>query len=98
MFPDIPDLLVDVFRTWKRGARRARVAIIISTFIGAVGGVLLLMANTRMISYSFGTVVGAVLVGGAFLSLTGVAAFERSIKQEQAEVRVLQVEERFREN
>jgi len=97
MLPGL-DLAVELIQAWQRGSRRARMVIFVASVIGAIGGALVLLAEGRIIPYQIPFVVGVILLAVAVIAVATVVALQRTLKQEQAEVRVQQVEQRFREN
>lgn len=97
MLPGL-DLAVDILTIWQKGSRKARVTIAAAAATGLVGTLILLLADSAFIPRRPYSLVGGALAAIAFVILTAVAAWQRSVKQEQAEVRVQQVEQRFREN
>ena len=97
MLPGL-DLAIDILTIWQKGARKIRVTIVAASATGLVGMLILIFADAEYIPRRPFSLIGAALAGVAFVSLTAVAAWQRSMKREQAEVRVQQVEQRFREN
>src|SRR6476659_2988172 len=97
MLPGLPDLTIDVLRAWQRGNRNSRDEIALATVSGVIGGAMFLLADAYILQPAF-KAIGGVLFATSAIALTVVAALQRSIKQEQAEVRVQQIEQRFRDN
>jgi nitrate reductase gamma subunit len=97
MLPGL-DLTVDILAIWQKGFRKARLIIALAAAAGLIGALVLVFADAEIIPRRPFTLIGAAFAAVAFVTLTGVAALQRSMRQEQAEVRVQQVEQRFREN